>query len=410
MRHYTQINCWEESWEAKEQTVRLNRLNQKSVKTLPNGFHADGGNLYLRVAGNARSWVFRFAWEGNRHDLGLGSAWLVPLADARRKAAQLRNDVLLGQHPILEKNKEKKVRREQGLQAETETKTLSGFYGEAIDWYVTMRNIRSKSWAKKSRRQMELHVLPSLGHLPISEITPQNVAGVLRPKWHTTSGQRWLTCLRACFLFAKASGWILDKDPTVWKGGLELYLPQQKMNITHRASLPWKDVPALYKTLHDQPASSFRNLLMAVILCVPRVSEFASLKPSDYDRVKRVVVVRQSKTSAEPYEVPVPDEFEDLVATASDAWLFPSKANTPAHGKGVLTFLKQFSDCTVHGFRSSFSTWCADHEKNPETREACLGHTLGTSVMLAYQRSDLLERRRKLLRELQDYVTSLTNS
>ena len=388
--------------------MRLNRLNQKSVKTLPNGFHADGGNLYLRVAGNARSWVFRFAWEGNRHDLGLGSAWLVPLADARKKAAQLRNDVLLGQHPILEKNKQKKIRREHGLQAQTETKTLSGFYKDAINWYVEMRNIRTKGYGRKSCRLMETHILPHLGHLPINEITPQDIAGVLRPKWHTTSGKSWLTCLRACFLFAKASGWKVNMDPTVWKSGLELFLPQQKMKVTHRASLPWKSIPALYKTLYDQPASPIRNLLMAVILCAPRISEFSNLKTSDYDRGKGVVVVRQSKTSTEPYEVPVPTEFEELTATASKKWLFPSKADTPLCTSNVLRYLQSFSDCTIHGFRASFSTWCADHEKNPETREACLGHSLGTPVTLAYQRSDLLERRRKLLREWQDYVTSLT--
>ena len=390
--------------------MRLNRLNQKSVKTLPSGFHADGGNLYLRVSGNARSWVFRFAWEGNRHDLGLGSAWQVPLADARKKAAQLRNDILLGQHPILEKSKERKIRREQCLQAAMETKTLSGFYKDAIDWYIEMRHIRSKRYAQEGRSIMITHILPFIGHLPINDITLQDVASVLRPKWHTTSGQRWLTCIRACFLYAKASGWKVDKDPTEWKGGLELYLPQPKLKVEHRSSVSWQDIPALYKTLHNQPTSPVRNLLMAVILCVPRISEFAGLATSDYDRDRRVVVVRQSKTSTEPYEVPVPEEFEELTATASDKWLFPNKKDEPFYQQTALIYLKKFAQCSIHGFRSSFSTWCADHEKNPETREACLGHKLGTNVMLAYQRSDLLERRRKLLREWQDYVTSLTTS
>lgn len=388
--------------------MRLNRLNQKSVKTLPNGFHADGGNLYLRVAGNARSWVFRFAWEGNRHDLGLGSAWLVPLADARKKAAQLRNDILLGQHPILEKSKEKKVRREQGLQAEMETKMLVGFYKAALNWYVEMRHIRTKNYAAENCRQMEMHILPKIGRLPINSITPQDVAGVVRPRWHNTTGQRWLTCIRVCFLYAKASGWKVDQDPTVWKSCLELYLPQQKTKAVHRSAVSWQGIPALYKSLYDAPACPERNLLMAVILCVPRVNEFARLTPADYRRDKQVVVVRESKTSTEPYEVPVPAEFEVLADNGSEEWLFPSKTTGPVTKGGALYYLRKFSDCTVHGFRSSFSTWCADHEKNPETREACLGHRLGTSVMLAYQRSDLLERRRKLLREWQDYVTSLT--
>ena len=51
---------------------------------------------------------------------------------------------------------------------------------------------------------------------------------------------------------------------------------------------------------------------------------------------------------------------------------------------------------TIHGFRSSFRDWCADAAKPREIAEAALAHTVG-GVEGAYFRSDLFERRRRLM-------------
>src|SRR5213080_3631962 len=48
---------------------------------------ADGRGLYLRLTpGGAKSWVFRYQLHGKRRDMGLGSADLFSLAEARQKA------------------------------------------------------------------------------------------------------------------------------------------------------------------------------------------------------------------------------------------------------------------------------------------------------------------------------------
>ena len=56
------------------------------------------------------------------------------------------------------------------------------------------------------------------------------------------------------------------------------------------------------------------------------------------------------------------------------------------------------TDLTVHGFRSSFRDWVAEETDNPsEMAEIALAHTVGTAVENAYRRSDLFERRRRLM-------------
>ena len=59
---------------------------------------------------------------------------------------------------------------------------------------------------------------------------------------------------------------------------------------------------------------------------------------------------------------------------------------------------------TVHGFRSSFRDWCADTGKPREIAEAALSHTVG-GVEGAYFRSDLFERRRRLMADWAAYLS-----
>jgi integrase len=52
---------------------------------------------------------------------------------------------------------------------------------------------------------------------------------------------------------------------------------------------------------------------------------------------------------------------------------------------------------TVHGFRSSFRDWAADHGIEFELAEAALAHTIGNSVTRAYLRSSMVTRRRPVM-------------
>ncbi len=58
---------------------------------------------------------------------------------------------------------------------------------------------------------------------------------------------------------------------------------------------------------------------------------------------------------------------------------------------------------TVHGFRSCFRDWAAETGQPADIAEAALAHALGSKVQAAYQRGDLLERRRKLMDSWADW-------
>ena len=53
---------------------------------------------------------------------------------------------------------------------------------------------------------------------------------------------------------------------------------------------------------------------------------------------------------------------------------------------------------TVHGFRSSFRDWVAERAAYPNhVAEAALAHAVADKVEKAYRRTDLFEKRRKLM-------------
>ena len=58
-----------------------------------------------------------------------------------------------------------------------------------------------------------------------------------------------------------------------------------------------------------------------------------------------------------------------------------------------------------HGFRSSFRDWAAERTNTPrEVVEAALAHTVQNPTEAAYARSDLFERRRRLMDDWAAYL------
>ena len=58
-----------------------------------------------------------------------------------------------------------------------------------------------------------------------------------------------------------------------------------------------------------------------------------------------------------------------------------------------------------HEFRSSFRDWAAEETDHlREVVEAALAHVVQNKVEAAYRRTDLFERRRRLMNEWSEYV------
>src|SRR5262249_19266586 len=86
-------------------------LSAAKVRSLSKpGRYTDGNCLHLVVdRDGSKKWVLRVTIQGKRHDLGLGSAALVPLAEAREEAARWRKLARAGGDPLAQRRKERQI-------------------------------------------------------------------------------------------------------------------------------------------------------------------------------------------------------------------------------------------------------------------------------------------------------------
>ena len=87
----------------------MGKLTAVAVKAaLANpGTYQDGDGLFLKVGkSGSASWLLRLQQDGKRRDIGVGSAKLVTLAQAREKANELRKAIKVDKRDVLTERKD----------------------------------------------------------------------------------------------------------------------------------------------------------------------------------------------------------------------------------------------------------------------------------------------------------------
>jgi Arm DNA-binding domain len=131
---------------------------------------SDQRSLYLEVKPNGvRAWRYRFKLNGTASWFALGDYPSVSLADAREKCDETRKLVKLGINPVQNRQLEK-IKREQD--------SANTFEAVAKEWLAL------KDWedVTKNRRidMLERVVFPSIGKLPVRQITSAHVLDILQ--------------------------------------------------------------------------------------------------------------------------------------------------------------------------------------------------------------------------------------
>ena len=97
----------------------------------------------------------------------------------------------------------------------------------------------------------------------------------------------------------------------------------------------------------------------------------------------------------------------DAARTLGDGpFLFPSQNGGRLDVQQLRRLLERCGSAAVpHGFRSSFRDWAAEETDHPrEVIEAALAYMAQNPVEAAYARSDLFERRRRLMYDWAAYL------
>ena len=118
----------------------------------------------------------------------------------------------------------------------------------------------------------------------------------------------------------------------------------------------------------------------------------------------RIKSGRRHQVPLSPRALEVLDEAQSL--TGGSGLLFPGPRGKALSNMTTSKLLKELGiDATTHGFRSSFRDWAAECTRAPRSVcEAALAHVVG-GVEGAYFRSDLFDRRRRLMDQWADYLS-----
>lgn len=210
-------------------TTKAAGLSARRVQTVKkSGHHADGGGLYLQVAATgARTWIFRFQLRGRRRDMGLGSAAVFSLADARQKAVAARRLVAEGVDPIEDRKAREAARRAEEEAAEKATITFRHYATGYVDAHKS--EWRNAKHADQWISTLETYAFPVIGDHAVAMIDTALVRKVLDPIWSTKkeTARRVRGRIEAILDSAKAEGVRVGDNPAAWAGNLKLVLPSK---------------------------------------------------------------------------------------------------------------------------------------------------------------------------------------
>ena len=347
------------------------RLSVAFVRSAPPGRHCDGNGLYLYVQKTGtRSWIQRLVIRGRKRELGR-------LAEKRRSAGI----------PTFAETAKRVIEQKR-----------AGWRNAAVprNWY----------------RSFEIHVFPRIGRVPVSEVTSADVLEILTSIWHTKPPTARIVRhrIRAVMEWAIAMDWRTDNPCD----RLLPVLGSQQHVVRHRKALPHREVGGGDREGAGGEGGQGGRAGVRVHGAHGGAGRRGPRGGMERDRPGGACLDGPREPDEEPARAPgaaVRAGAGDSRRGAEAGWRRESdrvrrqarqsdgrRADGPATQEARIV-------AVPHGFRSSFRDWAAEETDHPrEVVEAALAHVVRNPVEAAYMRSDLFERRRRLMVDWAAYL------
>ena len=390
----------------------------KNLKT--KGDYRVSQSLYVRVKTHPRlvkEWRIRQTIDGKRKWIYIGSYPAISPKQARAKAAELLSSEKAPQE-ILREQKQKKV-----VSARRTEKKVTSFAVVAEDY---IKNMKRPVWNDRGRSEqswqntLNSYILPVIGKKEIEDIYPDDVVKVLKPIWTTKheTAVRTRSRVENIIDYAIAKGISEKRNPAQYKNLLENLLPKFKPEINHHAALPFDELPGLISELWDKKEGSY-DALKLISLTQVRSNDAREALWDHFDLQNGVWMCPIQKLGGEVHKLPIPKKLlwslQERIEVTKDERLFPGLGRNKFISSNALDkSLDVFSRTdalgkrvTIHGFRSTFMDWAtATGAGTREDADRQLGHRERNAVLAAYMRTDLFDRRVKLIQEYEDFAFS----
>ena len=340
----------------------------------------------------SKTWAQRLYINGAGINRGLGAYPVVSLKEARGKALENRRALTLG--------------------ADGRIRGVPTF-AQASEKVIAMHKANWKRGGDTEEQwtsSLRDYVNPMIGDKMVDEITTTDVMTVLLPLWN----QKRVTAKRVRNRISAVMRWAIAREYR--KGNpagaaIAAALPRNGFRTVHHRSLPHAQVAQALAKVRASPSHPATRLAFELlILTASRSGEVRGAKWAEFDMETATwTVPGERMKSGREHRVPLSSRALEVLAEARTRYtgaglVFSCRSNRPMSGNTFSLLCQRLDIRAVpHGFRSSFRDWCAERGVSREVAESALAHAV-KGVEGAYLRSDLFERRRKVMEAWADYV------
>jgi integrase len=389
----------------------------------------DGLVLLLFVKGGAHGWRFDYRFAGKRNMLSLGTYPDTTLAIARRKADATRQMLAEGIDPSQKRRAAKASYAEARAAQEREAQglpPLDSFEAVAREWFAVKKDGWAQSYGDKIIARLEADVFPWIGKVPVLEVNAPLLLEVMRrieARGVIETAHRALQDSGQVLRYAVATGKATSNAARDLKGALRQPYVKHFPAITEP-----KRFGELLRAIDHYAATPVVRAalkLAPMLLLRPGELRFGEWTEIDMDgalwtvpamRMKREL---RQKLHGAPHLVPLPSQavavLRELHAlTGHAAMVFRGERhhdramseNTINAALRAMGF--SADEVTGHGFRATARTMLQERLGfDPDVIEAQLAHSVRDNLGRAYNRTEFVEQRRKMLQTWADYLDQL---
>lgn len=366
---------------------------------------SDGGGMYLTMTpAGTPAWRVKYRLAGRERLYAIGTYPVIGLEAARTEREIMKAQLRAGRDPV----KERELIRAAAAVASGET-----FESLAADWLTKQRKAWSAIHYEKSSRALERDVYPRLGGLPVGDITPAMIAGVVEAivkRGARDTAAKVLQHIGGVFRLAQARG-MRDDNPAepVYE-----VLPAKKQKSRMPALLTFSSLGGILRgaeAAHLSPA-----VRMAHRLCAFTAARISNVVEADWSELHLeadvpawIIPRAKMKSQHRPHDHKI--VLGPIIAEGLREWQRTVGGKgyvfrSPAGGdhitresleKAYRVTLGLADKHTPHGWRSAFSTLARDHGFEREVVELALDHIHDNDVARAYDRGERLQQRVKLM-------------
>ncbi|MBQ7262367.1 MAG: tyrosine-type recombinase/integrase, partial [Synergistaceae bacterium] len=352
---------------------------------------SDGRGLILEVRPNgSKFWVARFWSKGKERRRHLGRWPDVSVKDARALAAASRAD------------------------GDAQGGASTRLRDVADEWMRVRMANKSASYLRGVRLRLDRYVLPELGDMALGDITSGVVLRLCRAieaRGTIETASRVKVLVGQLFRYAIATD-RAESDPTAaLAGALQTRKPKHMATVTDPAG-----IALLMRSIRAYPHAVVRCAmeLSALTFCRPGEIRHAEWAEVDLDRAEWRIPAAKMKMGR-PHIVPLARQTVALLRglhelTGRGRWLFPSARGDgrPMSENAVRVALRSMGygndDMTPHGFRAMASTRLNEMGWRADVIERQLAHAERNAVRAAYDHSDRLDERRRMMQAWADFL------